>query len=104
MDLLTYYRDFDPVPVQFQGTLRYSNTAAMVPPIPAIVTVVVIGLIGALMWAQVAWPWLFVCAVVTFLGSAVPPRWVGPLLSSGTEIVLMVGLWLTEAHIQAVPV
>ena len=100
LDLITYYRDFNPVPIFFQGTLRYSNASAMVPPIPAIVTVVVIGVIGALMWVQVSWPWLFLSALVTFVGSAVPPRFVGPLLSSGTEIVLMVGFGVTEAHLQ----
>lgn len=99
-DLDTYYRDFNPVPIFEQGTLRYTNASAMTPPLPAVITVLLVLGIGALVWLETGWAWLCLAALVMLIGSAIPPKWAGPALGSGSELMLMIGFWATEIHLQ----
>lgn len=99
-DLLDYYRDFDPVAVWFQGTLRYTNAAASTPPLPAAITVILVVVFGVLLGWHTGWWWLCGAAVAMLLGSAAPQRWLGPTLSSGVETLLLAGMWATESYIQ----
>ncbi|MDJ0742897.1 MAG: hypothetical protein QNJ32_05990 [Xenococcaceae cyanobacterium MO_167.B27] len=101
-DLFRYYKDFNPIPVWFQGTLRYTNAAASNPPIPAMITIFLVGMIGIFIWYQVHWPWLFISSLVMFTGSAIPFRLVGPAMCSGVKVFLMVGFWATEAFVQTI--
>lgn len=101
-DFCRYYQDFNPVPVWFQGTLRYTNASVRHPPIPAMITILLIGIIGAFIWYQAQWPWLLISSLIMFIGSAVPFRLVGPAMCSGVEVFLMVGFLATETFVQTI--
>lgn len=87
-------------PVVYGGTLRYVDTAVAGPPIPSIITIILIMVIGIFIWRKQKWPWLFIGALLMFIGSAMPPSVVGPAVGSGTEVILLTSLLATEAHIQ----
>lgn len=99
-ELCTYYQTFEPVLVIHQGIHRYTNSSACTPPIPAILTVVIIGLIGGILWWNLAWPWLCISALIMLVGSAIPPKVVGPALCSGAEALLMLFFWITALCIR----
>lgn len=87
-------------PVVYGSTLRYVDTAVAGPPIPSIITIILIMIIGIFIWRQQQWPWLFIGALLNFIGSAMPPSVVGPAVGSGAEVILLTSLLATEAHIQ----
>ena len=101
-DLFRYYQKFNPIPVWFQGTLRYTNASVSHPPIPAMITIVLVGIIGILIWHQAQWPWLFISSLVMFIGGAIPFSLVGPTVCSGVEVFLLIGFLATEAFVQSV--
>lgn len=61
-------------PERFQDTLRYANAATQGPPIPAILTIVVLMVIGVLVWRRTNWPWLFVGSVLMFVAAGAGAR------------------------------
>jgi hypothetical protein len=85
-------------PTLYGGTLRYAAESSG-PPIPAIITIVIIMVVGIFVWRQLRWPWMFVGALVMFIGAAVPPSIVGPAVGSGVEIALLAGLLATEQRL-----
>lgn len=87
-------------PGYFAGMLHYSRPPGGDPPLAALTIVILIGVAGVLIWRKIGWPWLFISAVIMFLGSAVPRRFVGPLLGSGVEIVMGTVFMLTEQQLQ----
>lgn len=89
-------------PERYAGSLRYVDVAVAGPPIPAIVTIFVILGWSIGIWRSLRWPWLFVGALVMFLGSAIPPSVVGPAVGSGAEVVLLASLLATEWRVQQV--
>lgn len=84
----------------FGNTLRYVDTAVAGPPIPSIITIIVIMIIGLFIWRAMRWPWLFVGGLIMFIGSAIPPSIVGPIVGSGAEVILLASLLATEWRIQ----
>jgi len=87
-------------PEWFGGTLRYVETAVAGPPIPSIITIIVIMIVGGFIWRAIRWPWLFAGGLVMFIGSAIPPSVVGPVVGSGVEIVLLASLLATARRVQ----
>lgn len=85
-------------PTVYGGTLRYA-AAGSGPPIPAIITIVIIIVVGIFVWRQLRWPWMFAGALVMFIGAAVPTSLVGPAVGSGVEIALLAGLLATEQKV-----
>jgi hypothetical protein len=100
-EVFLYYRKFEPSPAWFDGTLRYTNSAYKIPPIASIATTILVGVLGCLFWQQSGNPWLLVSSIIMFLGGAVPQCAVGPVVCSGSEVVLMTGFCMTAAHLQA---
>lgn len=100
-EILTYYKKFEPKAVWFQGTLRYTNSAYKMLPIPSIITTVLVGIIGLLIWQQLDSPWLLISSVVMFIGGAIPQCLAGPIVCSGVEVVLIMGFCMTAAQLQA---
>ena len=80
----------------FGGTLRYVDTAVAGPPIPSIITIIILMIIGGFIGRNGRWPWLFVGSLIMFIGSAIPPSIVGPIVGSGVEVVLLGSLLATE--------
>lgn len=100
-EVSTYYREFIPKAVWFQGTLRYTNSAYKTLPIPSIITTFLVGIIGLIIWQQLGSPWLLISSIVMFLGGAVPQCLAGPIVCSGVEVVLIMGFCMTAAQLQS---
>jgi hypothetical protein len=100
-EVSTYYKKFDPKAVWFQGTLRYTNSAYKMLPIPSIITTVLVGLIGFYIWQQLSLPWLLIGSIVMFIGGAIPQYLAGPIICSGVEVILIFGFCMTAAQIQS---
>ncbi|MEU8079707.1 hypothetical protein AB0B31_30200 [Catellatospora citrea] len=66
-------------PREYADTLRYGNAAAAGPPIPAIVTMLVLVVIGVLVWRTARFPWLLLGAVAMFAaaGAGAAHFWLG---------------------------
>jgi hypothetical protein len=75
------------------GTLRYVNAAAEGPPIAAIVTILVLIVLGAIIWRRQGRPWLLVGAVVMFVAAAAGTQLVW--LQNLGELALLTGLLVT---------
>jgi hypothetical protein len=99
-EILTYYKKFEPKEVWFQGTLRYTNSAYKMLPIPSIITTILVGMIGLIIWQQLGSPWLLISSVVMFLGGAIPQCVAGPVVCSGVEVFLIVGFCMTATQLQ----
>ncbi|MBD2177694.1 hypothetical protein H6F42_12290 [Pseudanabaena sp. FACHB-1998] len=99
-EIVTYYRKFEPKEVWFEGTLRYTNSAYKMLPIPSIITTILVGIIGLAIWQQVGSPWLLVSSIVMFVGGAIPQCVAGPVVCSGVEVCLIVGFCMTAAQLQ----
>jgi len=99
-EVLTYYRKFEPKEVWFQGTLRYTNSAYKMLPIPSIITTIFVGLLGLVIWQQLDAPWLLVSSVIMFLGGAIPQCLAGPVVCSGVEVFLITGFCMTASQLQ----
>ncbi len=83
-------------PVQFAGTLRYKE---VVPSheLPVILVILLVGAIGAVIWQQLGWNWMFWGAVIMMLGSAVPTTTkAGPSVGSGVEVIFGWSLVATQ--------
>jgi hypothetical protein len=99
-EILTYYKKFEPKEVWFQGTLRYTNSAYKMLPIPSIITTILVGIIGLIIWQQMGLPWLLISSIVMFLGGAIPQCVAGPIVCSGVEVFLIIGFCMTAAQLQ----
>lgn len=68
-------------PVAEEGTLRYVNEMAQRPPIPAIITIIVVMLIGIFVWVKTKKPWYFLCTLLMFILAPMASRfvWAGNL-------------------------
>jgi hypothetical protein len=100
-EILSYYRKFEPIPAWFQGTLRYTNGAYKIPPIPSILTTIMVSILGWMIWRESGDAWLLGSSIVMFLGGAVPQCVAGPVVCSGAEVVLMTGFCMTAANLQS---
>ncbi|MBD3404704.1 MAG: hypothetical protein GF411_01055 [Candidatus Lokiarchaeota archaeon] len=92
------------IPETFDGVLRYviDPTGGRSPPIAAILTIIVIMIIGLVIMLRTSpkWIWLFLGALVMFIGSAVPTRLVGTIVGSSAELFLTITLLLTEKRLE----
>ncbi|WP_166388157.1 hypothetical protein [Catellatospora methionotrophica] len=66
-------------PREYADTLRYGNAATAGPPIPAIVTMLVLVMIGILVWRSARFPWLLLGAIAMFAaaGAGAAHFWLG---------------------------
>ena len=98
---LSEFRHFVFAPEWFSGTLRYVETAVAGPPIPSIITIIIVAIVGVFIWRAIRWPWLFIGGLIMFVGSAIPPSVVGPVVGSGGEVVLLTSLLATAGRVQS---
>ncbi|HEY9605425.1 MAG TPA: hypothetical protein V6C85_27720, partial [Allocoleopsis sp.] len=80
----------------FAGTLRYIEAESGSLPIAAILTIVLVALVGISIWQKLHCPWVFAGALIMLFGSAIPTRIVGPVVGSGVEIVLALSLLVIQ--------
>ncbi|MEV6300557.1 hypothetical protein AB0M02_14215 [Actinoplanes sp. NPDC051861] len=80
-------------PTRYADTLRYTNAAANGPPIPAVVTILVLIGLGAVLLFRVRWPWLLAGSATMFAAAAAGAVafWIGNI----GELVLIGSVVLT---------
>jgi len=83
---------------EYGGTLRYAHAAAS-PPIPSIVTVLVLIGVGALLWRRAGVPWLCLGALAMFGSAASGVFWLG----NAGELVLIGSILATAAALRSKP-
>jgi multisubunit Na+/H+ antiporter MnhC subunit len=98
-EISTYYKEFTPTPIWTQSTLRYTNSAYKCLPVASILTTIVIGGLGEVIWQQLNYPWLLIGSVIMFIGGAIPQKIAGPVICSGVEIALIAGFCLTATQV-----
>jgi hypothetical protein len=54
-------------PVIEEETLRYRNAGHVGPPIPSIVVILVMTVVGLLLWIRTKTPWVFIGALIEFI-------------------------------------
>lgn len=81
-------------PVTANGVTRYVNTYELMPgpPIPALLTILVVLFFGGVLWRNTRWPWLFVSALIMFITA---PLISSPVMQNIGEIVFAAGLVAT---------
>jgi hypothetical protein len=89
-------------PQRFAGTLRYAEEVT-VPPIATIAVIGVLLVLSGLFWRGTRWPWLFAASGLVLASGGVPVALAGPVLTSGTEIVLLGSLLAAERRFGAAP-
>lgn len=79
------------------GAIRYVNEAmAGTPPIPAIVTIAILLVLGALTWRAARWPWLFAGAAAMLAAASVRGvLWISNL----GELALQLGIVVTLVRV-----
>jgi hypothetical protein len=83
-------------PTRYADTLRYTNSAANGPPVPAIVAILVMIGVGVALAVRARWPWLLAGALAMFAaaGAGAAILWLGNL----GELILILTVWLTAAR------
>jgi len=69
--------------------------------VASIITTILVGVVGAVIWQQLGYPWLLVSSIVMFIGGAIPQRIAGAIVCSGVEVLLIVGFCMTATQVQA---
>lgn len=79
------------VPQSANGVLRYVNDFEFMkgPPLPAVLTIIVVLAFGGFLWRQIKWPWLFIGAAIMFISAGLMRI---PLLPNLGEIAFAAGL------------
>jgi len=96
-------------PVCFMDTVRYAEAVSANalcfadqevvrssgPPLPPVVTNIVLLITGGFIWAKLRWPWLSVGSVLMFMAAAVPASLASPAVGNLGEILLAVSILAT---------
>jgi hypothetical protein len=89
-------------PVRKGGLVYYTNAGGLPgPPIPAIVMVMAVLVVGMLLLKRTGWPWMLVGGTLMLFAAAVPARIVGFWLSNTGEVALGLALVFTERFLQS---
>ncbi|WP_155371189.1 hypothetical protein [Catellatospora vulcania] len=88
---------------EYADTLRYVNAAAAGPPIPAILTILLVIAIGALTWRAARWPWLCLGAVAMFAAAAAGAAhfWIGNAGELALQLAVVATLARAAQHVDA---
>jgi hypothetical protein len=98
LEIVTHFVGLQLIPVRFAGVLRYTIAQPTSLPIVTILVNLFILLTGICIWCQIKCSWLFVGALISLFGNAVPKPIVGSLPSSTSELILILSLVLTQQH------
>lgn len=81
--------------VQDGGVLKYVNDFEFLkgPPIPAVVTIIVVLIFGIIMWRNIKWKWLFIGSLLMFIAAPMASM---PLFQNIGEIAFAAGLVTTQ--------
>ncbi|MDY7003164.1 MAG: hypothetical protein SWX82_04135 [Cyanobacteriota bacterium] len=99
-DVIKNFFGLELKPETFAGVLRYVPVDGKIPIITIIINVFVL-LIGIGIWVRTKnWRWLFIGALISLLGNALPSAQVGPLTGDIAECILALSLLLTQYHLE----
>ncbi|NWF62055.1 MAG: hypothetical protein HXY43_23065 [Fischerella sp.] len=99
-DVATQFVGLELVPETFAGMLRYVAAQPNQLPIITILVNLFVMIIGIGIWRRLKWSWLFVGALVSLIGNAIPTDLVGTVLASVSELILALCMLLTEQRTQ----
>lgn len=80
-----------------QDTLRYVNADSAGPPIPAILTIIVMAIIGGFVWRKIGWPWLAVGSIIMFVAAGAGASILA--LSNLGEVIFVIAIVATDYRI-----
>lgn len=83
-------------PVVMDGVTRYAQVAVAGPPLVSILSISFVGVVGFMLWRRNGWPWLFLAALLVFVGEGMPLEWVRRLLGSGFEVLFIAAMLATD--------
>lgn len=99
-DVIKNFVGLELKPETFAGVLRYVPVNANIPIITIILNIFVL-LVGIGIWVRIKdWRWLFIGALISLLGNALPIAEVGTLPGSISESILALSLLLTQYHLE----
>lgn len=78
------------VPELENGTLRYVHEVSSGPPLPAIITIIMMIIVGIFMWRHASWPWLAVGSIIMFVAAGAGVNNV--ILSNLGEVVFAIAI------------
>lgn len=81
------------------GIVSYGPAGGAGFPLPAIVTMLPLTVIGIILWIRRGWPWLAVGSLLAFAGFGVAPALDFTVLGQIAEVVLIGGIALSESHL-----
>lgn len=95
-DVFKHYIGLELKPEIFANVLRYVPIEPTIPIITIIVNLFVL-LVGIGIWVRTKdWRWLFIGALISLIGNAIPSAQVGTLPGSASECILALSLLLTQ--------
>lgn len=95
LDLWVNVRHLELRSVQYKGTVRYIPKQTFIP-LPTIVTMVAVAMVGWVLLQDIQWPWLWLGSMGVILGNAIPARIGGPVVGTLVELVFLGSLLGTE--------
>lgn len=99
-DIITKFIGIQLKPETFMGVLRYVPREVTIPVITIIVNIFVL-LVGIGIWVRTKnWRWLFIGALISLIGNALPSAQVGTLPGSASECILALSLLLTQYNFE----
>jgi hypothetical protein len=99
-DVINNFIGLELQPDLFANVLRYIPVQAQIPVITIIINLFVLA-VGIGIWVRTKnWRWLFIGALISFVGNAFPTEQVGTLPGSASECLLSLSLLLTQYHLE----
>lgn len=103
--MIAYGVVFELLPVELiseveDGITSYVPRVATGMPVPALITSLVIIAVGVALWVKRGWWGLAVASLLALVGFGIGPSFGLPIVGQIAEVVLMVGLVVTEARVQ----
>lgn len=85
--------------VEMDQVTRFVDAGAKGAPIVSIVSIGFAGVMGLLLWRKNQFSWLFLSALLVFIGEGIPIEWVRRVLGSGAEVLFIISMLLLEKRI-----
>jgi hypothetical protein len=100
LGVLTRIVPMDLRPVEMDGIIRYMNEGTIGPPLVSIVGIGFVGVVGWQLWRKNGWAWVFLTALLVFIGEGVPVEMVRRVVGSGAEVLFIVAMLVTERWLE----
>lgn len=100
LGILTRVVPMNLVATKMDGVTRYLNKGTVGPPLVSIVSIGFTAVMGFLLWRKNRWPWVFLTAVMVFVGEGIPVEMVRRVVGSGAEVLFIVAILVTERWLE----